>query len=758
MDITEKYIDGLNDKQKEAVLHGDGPMLILAGAGSGKTRVLTHRIARLVDERGIRPWNIMAITFTNKAAKEMKERIESLIGFGASEMWISTFHSACVRILRRDIEKLGYDRNFVIYDSGDQQTLIKDCLKELNYNDKNFPPRSVLEQIGTAKDELIDPVSYVKMNQGDFRLDKIGNIYTLYQKKLHENNALDFDDLIRLTVKLFNEAPAVLEYYQKKFRYILVDEYQDTNTSQYTLVNMLSEGHGNLCVVGDDDQSIYGWRGANIRNILEFEKDHKGCKVIKLEQNYRSTPNILEIANCVIKNNRGRKSKQLWTDNERGFAPLLYKAGDQYDEGRFVADTTRKTVGREEFKYGDIAVLYRTNAQSRVFEEQFMKEGIPYRMYGGLKFYDRKEIRDVIAYLRVILNSSDNISLKRIINVPRRGIGAATVEKAERIALEEGVSIFSVISKAEQYTDLARAEKKLKGFCSLINSLKSMSEVMPVSTLIDELNDKSDIISEYELENTPEARTRIENIKEFGSVAIEFEKGVGDDPEEKSLEAFLAQISLVSDVDELNEENGAVTLMTIHSSKGLEFPMVFLVGMEEGIFPGMRSMESEEEMEEERRLCYVGITRAKKVLYLTHAFARTIYGKTERYMPSRFLSEIPEELIEPAAGSSSQPLGWQNVPTGVFNKGIYKQVNTSKGGFDGDRVSFGSGPVQRGFTANSASAASLSVGQKVIHKKFGTGVIKKLEGEGKSQQAEIEFEGVGMRRLMTAYANLQEMK
>lgn len=752
-----KYTEGLNDKQKEAVLHDDGPMLILAGAGSGKTRVLTHRIARMVDEKGVRPWNIMAITFTNKAAKEMKERIEGLIESGAAEMWVSTFHSACVRILRRDIEKLGYNRNFVIYDYGDQQTLVKDCLKELNYNDKNFPPRSVLEQIGSAKDELIDPAAYTKMNAADFRLEKISKIYSLYQKKLHENNALDFDDLIRLTVKLFNDAPAVLEYYQKKFKYILVDEYQDTNTSQYTLINMLAGGYGNLCVVGDDDQSIYGWRGANIRNILDFEKDFKGCKVIKLEQNYRSTPNILEIANSVIRNNRGRKDKYLWTDNNRGIAPLLYKASDQYDEGRFVANTARKMVQEDECRYADVAVLYRTNAQSRVFEEQFMKEGIPYRMYGGLKFYDRKEIKDVIAYLRIILNENDNISLKRIINVPRRGIGAATVEKAERLALEEGTSIFSIIDRAENYPDLARAEKKLKGFCSLIKGLKGMSEHMPVSTLIDELNEKSDIISEYELENTPEARTRIENIKEFNSVAIEFEKAAGEDPEEKSLEAFLAQISLVSDVDEFNEENGAITLMTIHSSKGLEFPVVFLVGMEEGIFPGLRSMESEEEIEEERRLCYVGITRAEKILYLTHAFARTIYGKTERYIPSRFLSEIPEEMIEQAAGSNTQPTAWQSAPTGVFNKGIYKSSAASKGGFDGDKITFGGGAVQRGFNRGD-SAAEVSVGQKVSHKKFGIGTIKKLEGEGKSQQVEIDFEGVGMRRLMTAYANLQKIK
>ncbi|OPZ89851.1 MAG: ATP-dependent DNA helicase PcrA [Firmicutes bacterium ADurb.Bin419] len=735
-------LNGLNSEQKKAVLHVDGPLLILAGAGSGKTRVLTNRIAYLIKEKGVHPASILAITFTNKAAKEMRERIDRLVENVSDSIWVSTFHSMCVRILRRDIEKIDYDRSFVIFDYTDQQTVVKDCLKELNINEKNFPPKSMLEMIGRAKDELIDPVTYEKMYASDYRMAKVAKIYELYQKKLKQNNAVDFDDIIMLTIKLFSEHPEVLEYYQRKFKYILVDEYQDTNTAQYSLVSMISQKSRNLCVVGDDDQSIYGWRGANIRNILDFEKEFKDCKTIKLEQNYRSTQTILDAANCVIKNNCGRKNKSLWTENKGGERIRHSECANEHEEAYFIANEIKKLSSAKDMQYKDFAILYRINAMSRVVEEMLMKEGIAYKIFGGLKFYDRKEIKDLIAYLRLIQNPADNISLKRSINEPKRGIGNTTVETAERIANSKGVSIFSIISAASEVPELGRAASKLEGFVTMISRLRVLKESMKVSELILEVLEQSGIQKSYEEEETLEAQSRIENIKELVSVALEFEAK----NEEQTLEDFLANVSLVADIDNMDENGDYVVLMTLHSAKGLEFPVVFMVGMEEGIFPGYRSMSDENELEEERRLCYVGITRAKEKLYLTNTFTRTLFGNTTYNKMSRFLKEIPPELVE----------GNEKRET------VASKMSANKAAGTGGTGSFNTSSSFRTVTFTDvskpkAATANYNVGDQVEHKKFGVGVITKIEKENDDFKLEIHFKGAGMKRLMAAFANLSKI-
>jgi len=730
-------LEGLNKQQKEAVLHTEGPLLILAGAGSGKTRVLTHRIAYIIREKGVYPGNILAITFTNKAAREMKERIEALLGDMAEGIWVGTFHSVCLRMLRKDIEKIGFNNNFVIFDTDDQQRLIKDCLKELNLNEKNFPPKMVLDIIGKAKDEMIEPEAYSKINASDYRLSKVARIYELYQKKLKSNNAVDFDDIILHTIRLLLDNPPVLEYYHRKFKYILVDEYQDTNTAQYALISLLAQGNRNLCVVGDDDQCIYRWRGANIRNILDFEKEFDDCKVIKLEQNYRSTQNILEAANNVIRNNGGRKSKRLWTENAKGSRLQYFQGGNEHEEAMFIANEIKRLVGRGDKKYRDIAVLYRMNAQSRVLEDIFMTEGIPYRIYGGLRFYDRKEIKDVIGYLRLIQNSSDDMALKRIINTPRRGIGNTTVDTAGSIASERGCSIFSVISMSEEIPELQRASKKLQDFVSMINRFKMLAETVSIPELIDEVIEKSGLLGELKEEGTEEANSRIENIKEFRSIALEFE----EQSEERGLEAFLSQISLVSDIDDYEEESDCISMMTLHSAKGLEFPVVFIPGMEEGVFPGYRSMSDESELEEERRLCYVGITRAQELLYLTNTKCRTLFGNTSYNRPSRFIDEIPDDLLdgkdifgaeEPAA---YMPRQYSSSYASVLNSKP-KLNNTVNAGSGVDRF---------------------DVGDLVVHKKFGIGTVTATEGEGENLKLEIRFKNAGMKRLMAAYANLTKV-
>ncbi len=1102
-DETMELLKGLNKEQKEAALHVDGPLLILAGAGSGKTRVLTHRIAYLIKEKDVHPASILAITFTNKAAKEMKERVERLLGDMARDMWISTFHSTCVKILRRDIDKLGYDRSFVIFDTADQQTVIKSCLKELNLNDKNYPPRSVLEAIGKAKDELMDSTTFSKAYANDFRMSKIASIYELYQKKLKQNNALDFDDIIMLTIRLFNEVPPVLEFYQRKFKYIMVDEYQDTNTAQYVLISMLAHMHKNLCVVGDDDQcviegtristpegelrveeleegdsllcaagrgkilpgvlekklkkeyegivvkirtrsgkeikttpnhigfarlnsqpgvhyvylmykkgkgyrigqtqgvrsrkgeivnglfvrlnqehgdklwilkvcfdkeaaayfeqlysfkygipttvfhnvgrgisltqeyinrifaevdteaaaqrlmkelgifeeyphhvcnavirggtarqiinitafggketgsdagwcshriclntsgeelktrvvscslpvrngsrntwrveterkdydeadsyarkiagidenleilkrarltadssymympaahmkpsmsipvldngqivedvieqvefeeyrgyvydlsvphfrqyiangiavhnSIYGWRGANIRNILDFEKEFKNCKTVKLEQNYRSTGTILDAANNVIRNNTGRKSKKLWTENSEGGAIQNFIGNNEHEEAYFVANEIQKLKNAENREYKDFAILYRMNAQSRVVEEMLVKEGIPYKILGGLRFYDRKEIKDIIAYLRLIQNPSDDVSLKRIINVPKRGIGDATVDTAEGLAAKRGCSIFSIIGSAVEIPELQRASTRLDNFVTLIAKLRVFKDSMKVSKLIEEVINHTGILKELQDENTVEAETRIENIQEFISVALEFE----EKSEDQSLEALLAHVSLVSDVDNMEGEKDNVILMTLHSAKGLEFPVVFMVGMEEGIFPSYRSFSEESELEEERRLCYVGITRAREKLYMTNAFCRTLFGKTECYSSSRFLREIPAELLENPTKKEKKAFGGQTEKS----MGVQQAKPAA---FARTFGSFGAMGIAR-----PASSESFRVGDRVEHKKFGIGVISSVEKEKEDFKLEIQFKDAGMKRLMAGFANLKKVE
>ena len=737
-----EILKGLNPEQKQAVMHTEGPLLVLAGAGSGKTRVLTHRISYLVKEKLIRPWNILAITFTNKAAREMKERMEKLIGPQADDIWVGTFHACCVRILRREIEKLGYDRSFVIYDSDDQKSLIKTCLDQLNINDKNFPPRTVLHGISRAKDELVDPERFSLMYASDYRMSKIADIYKLYQKKLKANNALDFDDIILLTIRVLSDFPEVLDYYSDKFRYILVDEYQDTNTAQYMLVSMLATKHGNICVVGDDDQMIYGWRGANLRNILDFEKDYPNCRVIKLEQNYRSTKTILEAANNVIRNNGGRKGKQLWTNNAEGKLLNRYEAVDERDEAYYIAGTMKalKKSGRS---YNDMAILYRLNAQSRILEEMLMKHGIPYKIYGGLKFYARKEIKDVIALLRVVQNGNDDISLKRIINVPKRGIGKTTLDRIEQYAISEDVSMYKIISMINNYPELSRVSKKLQGFFNFIENMKVLAARTELVELIELLIDKSGIVKELETEMTVESRTRIENIKEFVSVAREFELTAEEKP---TLEDFLAHISLVADIDDTEEVGDRVVMMTLHSAKGLEFPVVFIAGMEEGIFPSYRSSAEEEELEEERRLCYVGITRAREEVYLTNAKCRMLFGSTAYNRESRFLREIPGQLISQMENAQAQesPGGFRKEPAFVPG-GKVMDLSDLKARIKAfNRLSYD-------------NDSAVNVGDRVVHKKFGEGVVKAKVKESEDFRLDIDFDQYGMKRLMESYARLKKI-
>ncbi|MGE5631757.1 MAG: DNA helicase PcrA [Caulobacteraceae bacterium] len=636
------YLDKLNNEQREAVLHTEGPLLILAGAGSGKTRVLTHRIAYIIEEKGVYPSNILAITFTNKAAKEMKERVQGLIGC-TDDMWISTFHSACVRILRKNIEKLNdYKKNFVIFDSKDQESLVKECLKELNLNEKNFPFRTVSSVISGAKDMLLSPEKFFDRNMHDIKTRKYADIYMLYQKKLKKNNALDFDDILYKTIELFELNPDILQYYQNKFKYIMVDEYQDTNFCQYRLISLLAKQHKNLCVVGDDDQSIYSWRGADIGNILNFEKDFPGAKVIKLEQNYRSTQTILDAANSVIKNNFARKSKRLWTENEQGRSIIFYNALDEWGEANFIMSEIERTAAEEGRTMNDFAILYRTNAQSRVLEEACMAHGIPYKIVGGFKFYDRKEVKDIIAYLRVIQNPAEDLSLKRIINVPKRGIGNSTLDAITEYARTTGDSLFGALLEVDSIQGVStKAKKGIKDFVRIMSDLMGVADTESVSKLVKEVLEHSGYLDELEKEVDEDSQSRAENIKELLSATLEFE----EKNEAATLADFLEQMALMSDIDTVEEGRESIIMMTLHSAKGLEYPYVFLSGMEEGIFPSQRSYFEEKQMEEERRLMYVGITRAKERLYLTAAFERTIFGNTTYNTVSQFVKEIPKELV-----------------------------------------------------------------------------------------------------------------
>ncbi len=727
-------LEQFNGKQRAAILTTDGPILILAGAGSGKTTVVVNKIAYILEQALARPYQLLAITFTNKAANEMKERIEGLIGADAAEgMWIHTFHSACMRILRRNIECLGYKSDFIIYDSADQKTLIKRCLKELNMDEKFFPPRSVLSVISSAKDDLMEPDTFAEAYESDFRKAKIGEVYKLYQRRLFEANALDFDDIIMQTVKLLSQEPEVLSYYQNRFRYIFVDEYQDTNNSQYMLTSMLAAVHQNICVVGDDDQSIYKFRGANINNILDFEKEFPNTKVIKLEQNYRSTQNILNAANSVISNNMGRKGKTLWTDNGDGDKIDLYEAENEYGEAEYIAKQIDDAVNINGFRFSDCAILYRTNAQSRVIETTLSGWHIPYRVLAGLRFYDRKEVKDTLAYLRLVFNPDDNISLIRIVNEPSRKIGTASLEKVASAANERGVSMFEAMKQSVQIEELSKIAGKLTAFTDLIDTMRGKMEEKSPSQLIEYILEKSGYLSMLRMEDSVENQTRIENIQEFINSAIEYEK----EGEEPTLAEFLERTALVSDIDNYDASSDSVVLMTLHSAKGLEFPYVFLCGLEEGLFPSNRSMEDESEIEEERRLCYVGITRAKKKLLLTYANRRTIYGGSQYTRPSRFLNEIPADYINSVVKRQEEH---SSTSVGASSKSMFADIFNKKA-FD-----VRSKPVNLDY----------SPGDVVTHRKFGKGMILSVTPEGNDIRIEIAFDDVGTKSLMGTFAKLKK--
>lgn len=734
-------LDKLNERQKEAVLATEGPVLVLAGAGSGKTTVLVNRIAYMISEKHIRPWNILAITFTNKAAREMKDRIERLLGDTAKDMWIGTFHSVCVRILRSCIDLLGYSRDFVIYDTADTKTVMKECLRELDIDEKSFPVRNVLSIISNAKNDLMDAATFENVYKSDYRMSIIAKIYYRYQTKLRKNNAVDFDDIILNTVKILSENPDVLSKYQDKFQYILVDEYQDTNNSQYLLINLLAQANRNLCVVGDDDQSIYKFRGANIGNILNFEDDYSDVQKITLDQNYRSTQNILDAANSVISNNKGRMGKSLWTSNGDGNKVFVYTGTNEYDEARYIARQIKKHFD-EQGSFSDCAILYRTNAQSRVIEEMLMRESVPYKVLSGLRFYDRKEIKNIIAYLRVVYNPNDDVSLARIINEPKRKIGNATLEKARNIAREKETSLYDVISHADDYPEFKTAIKKLLSFSEIIQSLIKLKDTVTIEELTGRILNDTGYMPALVMEDTTESKTRIENLGEFISVITEFEK---NEETGNTLGEFLENISLVSDIDGYDENEDSAVLMTIHSAKGLEFPIVFLSGLEEGLFPGMRSMESDDDIEEERRLCYVAITRAKEQLYITKTISRTIHGKTMPTTASRFFKEIPVEYLEdkttlqPKVAKVMQDLGVRNAAAPK------KEVYMTKG--------FGSSVKSSGSTDYSKFKA----GDAVEHRTFGRGEILKATPCGNDCILEIQFESIGFKRLMAAFAKVKKI-
>ncbi len=766
----QEILNGLNDKQYESVINTEGPLLVIAGAGSGKTKVLTHKIAYLIQEKNVLPWNILAITFTNKAANEMKERITGLVGETAKDIWMGTFHSICVRILRKHIEQIGYDSSFIIFDTSDQKSLIKKCLKELQIDDKQFSEKSVQAEISNAKNEMLEPEQYAFKAHGDFRREKIATVYELYQKRLKENNAIDFDDIINFTIKIFNEQPEIANYYSSKFRYILVDEYQDTNKSQFTLVKMLAEVHQNITVVGDNDQGIYSFRGADISNILNFEKDFKNTKIIKLEQNYRCTGNILKAANAIIKNNETKYEKKLWTQNDEGTLPKVYSADNEYDEASFIVDQISRL--KENYKYSDFAVLYRMNTQSRAIEDILRREAIPYKMVGGLKFYERKEIKDIISYLRLAQNPSDNLSLMRVINEPKRGIGKTSLDQVEQMANHHETSMYEIIKDANLY-GLNRVYLKSRDFIDLIEDARNKKDTMSVSEFIQYMLKKSGYIKALEDEKTIEAENRIENLEEFLTVAIEFEK----EEAENTLQDFLEGMTLSSDIDNVEETEDSVTLMTLHSAKGLEFPVVFLVGMEEGIFPGYRAIGEPEAIEEERRLCYVGVTRAREKLFLTCSKMRTVFGSTSCNLPSRFLEEIPQELLDGYEDSFGTGLkkskeereyAWTygnnkdagEIKTYNISDTVGKTVAAASSVF-GKASNFGRSAesflngLGKSQNTGNVDLSKYTIGVKVFHKKFGEGIITKTEPEGEDLKVDINFEKVGHKRLMAKFAKLE---
>ena len=761
--------DKLNEPQREAVYHTDGPLLILAGAGSGKTRVLTHRIAYLIGERGVNAWNILAITFTNKAAEEMRQRVDNLVGFGAESVWVSTFHSACVRILRRFIDRLGYENHFTIYDTDDQKTLIKEVCRKVDVDTKVFKERSLLSAISSAKNEMILPDEFELNAGGDFAKMKIAKVYREYEAQMRANNALDFDDLLVKTVQLLQTQPDVLESYQERFRYIMVDEYQDTNTVQFQLVSLLAGKYKNLCVVGDDDQSIYKFRGANIRNILDFEHEFPDAKVIKLEQNYRSTGNILNAANSVIANNRGRKEKSLWTENGEGELIRLRQFDTAFDEADFIGEDIKNAV-RQGGSYNDSAVLYRTNAQSRLLEEKFIAMNIPYKIVGGVNFYARREIKDLLAYLKTIDNGRDDVAVRRIINVPKRGIGLTTINRIQESATERGIGFYEALLAPELIAGVGRSATKLDSFAALIEYFKTLAEEMNITDLLQEVIEKTGYIESLENEDKEEAKTRKENIDELISKAATYEESCQDKDEKATLSGFLEEVALVADIDSLDEDQEYVVLMTLHSAKGLEFPRVYLAGMEDGLFPGYMSINAgdREELEEERRLCYVGITRAEQELTLTSARRRMVHGETQYNPMSRFVKEIPRELLDTGNKKFTQETempAQQNTyarareafraqafagalggMTPAKNQGVGKPLTGSQA----------LASLQKGsqLAAGGNGPLGYEVGDRVRHVKFGEGTVTDIKEGGRDHEVTIEFDSVGTRKMFAKFAKL----
>ncbi|RKQ34621.1 DNA helicase PcrA [Oceanobacillus halophilus] len=737
----DDLLKGLNTEQREAVKTTDGPLLIMAGAGSGKTRVLTHRIAYLIGEKGVAPRNILAITFTNKAAREMKDRVQKLVGPESVHMWVSTFHSMCVRILRRDIDRIGYNRNFTILDSSDQLSVVKQVLKNKNIDAKKFEPRAMIGQISSAKNELITYEEFQK-NAGNFYDKTVADVYEGYQKMLQKNQSLDFDDLIMQTIHLFKRVPEVLEYYQRRFQYIHVDEYQDTNHAQYTLVKQLANRFQNLCVVGDSDQSIYRWRGADISNILSFEKDYSAAKTVFLEQNYRSTKSILEAANKVIANNPGRKPKNLWTDNPDGQKINYYQGSTEREEALFITNKIQELTGQEGYSPGDIAILYRTNAQSRAIEDTFVKSGITYQMVGGTKFYDRKEIKDMLAYLRLITNPDDDISFERVVNEPKRGIGKTSIEKIRAYAMEHDISFFQTTQEVDFTGVSKKAANALAEFGKLIKTLTQQQEFLTATDMVEAVLERTGYEQMLKNENSLESQSRLENLEEFMTVTKDFEQTA----EDKTLVAFLTDLALIADIDKVDEEDPdneeKVTLMTLHAAKGLEFPIVFLIGMEESVFPHRRSLMDDEEMEEERRLAYVGITRAEQILFLTHAKMRTLFGRTNMNPVSRFINEIPQELVEGIEQQRESMFGSSSFGKSTF--GIPKEKPAPS-------------PVRRKAErmqkTSGAESKSWASGDKAVHKKWGVGTVVKVQGEGENMELDVAFPApVGIKRLLAKFA------
>lgn len=746
--------DTLNKPQKEAVFHTEGPLLILAGAGSGKTRVLTHRIAYLIEEKGVNPWNILAITFTNKAAEEMRQRVDSLVGIGAESIWVSTFHSMCVRILRRYIDRLGYDNRFTIYDTDDQKTLMKEVCRKTDIDTKRFKERMLLSVISSAKNEMILPEEFELNAGGDFVQLKIAKVYKEYEAQMRANNALDFDDLLVKTVQLLETQPDVRENYQECFRYIMVDEYQDTNTVQFRLVSLLAGKYRNLCVVGDDDQSIYKFRGANIRNILDFEKEFSDAKVIKLEQNYRSVGNVLEVANSVIRNNKGRKEKTLWTDNEKGEKIRLRQFDTAYDEAQFIAEDIKDETAQGA-NYSDHAVLYRTNAQSRLLEEKFVAMNIPYKIVGGINFYSRREIKDVLSYLKTIDNGKDDLAVRRIINVPKRGIGLTTINRIQESAAARGIGFYDALSAPDLIPGIGRSASKLDSFAALIEYFKGRSEESGVTDLLTEVIEKTGYTESLEADDPEELEARVQNIDELVSKAAVYEESCSDRGERPTLSGFLEEVALVADIDSVAEDRDYVILMTLHSAKGLEFPHVYLAGMEDGLFPSYMSISGDdpEELEEERRLCYVGVTRAEEKLTLTCARMRLVRGERQYNSMSRFIKEMPSALIDTGKREGGFS---QNVSLG--EKRTYSsEVSGYKRSAYAQKPAFAAIQKGSGLMAKKSEGLSYGVGDRVRHVKFGDGTVTDIKEGGRDYEVTVQFDTAGVRKMFALFAKLTKI-